>query len=219
LQTLTYGDSGTASEETTALAAQAFLRAGEHGESVTQALTYLVRSRGASGAWSTTQATILALQALLAASDGMVGKGTGTIRVQLDGKEAATIELTEQNKDVMQQLDLSSLLIDQSLGGDRDRERGGGSDTNHHRLTCSLQGDIKPVYQVVTRSYVPWSHVPSSRPARIASSSSALPAAKPVEISVDYDRTTLRQNDVLEAQVKIRSHAKRSLPMLIVDSG
>src|SRR5207247_291290 len=80
--------------ETTALAAQAFLRAGVHTDTATQALTYLVRQRGDSGAWSTTQATILSLQALVAASEGIVEKGVAAVHVQVNGRAAGTRRIT-----------------------------------------------------------------------------------------------------------------------------
>jgi A-macroglobulin complement component/A-macroglobulin receptor len=188
-RTLTYGGDEAASIETTALAAQAFLRAGYHTETATRALTYLVRQRNATGAWSTTQATILALQALLAASEGVTERGTATVRVRVNGREAAVIPLTESNSDVMQQVDLTPYL-----GGKEDQVR------------VAVEGSMEPLYQLVTRAYVPWRETRAAR-------------KQEVEIQVAYDRTTLRQNDTITAEVKIRSNAAQTLSMLIADIG
>ena len=62
---MTYGRGDSVSVETTALAALAMIKTGQFNASVNQSLAYLVKSKQASGTWGTTQATILALKALL----------------------------------------------------------------------------------------------------------------------------------------------------------
>lgn len=187
-RTLTRGGGSAASDETTALAAQAFLRAGYRTEVAERALTYLVRRRGGSGAWSTTQATILALQALVAASEGVTERGSGTIQVRVNGRDAATVRLTEQNENVAQQIDLTTF----AAGGKAE-------------VSFEPHGRLHPLYQLVTRAYVP--HRP------------APPVPPTVAIRVAYDRTELRQNDVMTARVTVRSNARQPLSMLIVDLG
>ena len=61
------GESG--SLETTALAAYALMRAGAYPDAVSGALAYLIQGKDSWGTWSTTQATILSLKALLLASE------------------------------------------------------------------------------------------------------------------------------------------------------
>ena len=135
--TVLYGGGNAAEVETTALAAQAFLTAGYHLDTATRALTYLVRQKGPQGAWDSTQATILSLQALLAGS--AAGEGaTGSVVVSVNGRPAATVKVERGNFDVAQQVDLSPYVT----GGD-----------NQVRLTVT--GSLRPAYQLVTRSYVP----------------------------------------------------------------
>ena len=55
----------TGSIETTALAALAFLRSGEHPDLANAALTYLIQQKDNFGTWYSTQATVLTLKALI----------------------------------------------------------------------------------------------------------------------------------------------------------
>jgi hypothetical protein len=63
------GTGASGSVETTALAALALLRADAYSDAVNGALSYLAQSKDSWGTWSTTQATILALKALLLAGE------------------------------------------------------------------------------------------------------------------------------------------------------
>jgi uncharacterized protein YfaS (alpha-2-macroglobulin family) len=188
-RTVMYGSGDAATVEATALAAQAFLAADTHQDTATTALTYLVRQRSPNGVWSSTQATILALQALVGGAGGPTAGGSSTVTVQVNGRAAGTLPLTEKNADVSQQVDLTHYL-----------------QPGENRVALRLQGQARPLYQLVTRSYVPW-HTRSAEPARA------------VEIRVQYDRTELHQNDTLLANVSIRSHHRESLAMLIADLG
>ena len=68
--------------EATALATLALLRTRQHPEAARKALTWLSRGKGPSGTWGSTQATILAMKALLA--------GTGR---SLGGEDEARVEV------------------------------------------------------------------------------------------------------------------------------
>src|SRR5207244_1710705 len=69
-ESLSYGRDDSLTVETTALAILALVKHGQFSTSVNGALTYLLKSRGADGHWGSTQATILALKALLAGLGG-----------------------------------------------------------------------------------------------------------------------------------------------------
>ena len=62
------------SVETTGLAVQALLKWGEASGTARKALSYIASKKDASGTWGTTQATIMALRALLLATE----KGAAT---------------------------------------------------------------------------------------------------------------------------------------------
>jgi hypothetical protein len=188
-RTLMYGSGDAADVETTALATLALLRSGRHGETAQKALNYLVRQRQPDGAWITTQATVLALQALTAASEGGRG-GTGTVRVRVNGREAGGLEVTEQNADVAQQLDLTPFLS-------------GGS----AEVALSIDGRGEPLVQLVSRSYVPWRARSTGEEAEV------------LDIRVRYDRTQLQRNDIVTAEVTLRSNAREALSMVIADVG
>jgi uncharacterized protein YfaS (alpha-2-macroglobulin family) len=135
-RTLTYGYEDTSTEEATALACQAYLRAGYKTDNAENGLRYLIRHRSSGGAWSTTQSTILTLQALALADLSSSVNGNGTILVKVNGIDAATIKINKENADVMQQVDLSSYLT-------------GTSNT----VALSVKGDIAPVYQLTSEWY------------------------------------------------------------------
>ncbi|MGV3722911.1 MAG: alpha-2-macroglobulin family protein [Actinomycetota bacterium] len=188
-RTLTHGGGDTATVETTALAALAFLNADYHTDVASSALTYLLRQRHPRGSWGSTQATILSLQALVAASGGMAERGSGAVEVRVNGQLTTTIELTERNYDVVQQLELSPFLA-----------------AGQNRITLTPRGRVRPAYQLIQRSYAPWrGDTAKTKPG--------------IEMSVTYDRSELRRNDTLLATVRIRSRQAARLEMLIADVG
>ena len=67
-ETGVYSTGESAAIETTGLAAQALLKWGQASETVRKALNFISSKKQASGNWGTTQATIMALRALLLAS-------------------------------------------------------------------------------------------------------------------------------------------------------
>ncbi len=223
--TLTYGSGLVGAVETTALAAQAMLPSGRHSETASRALSYLARSRGGSGAWPTTQATILSLQALVAADEAPV-RGNGAVHVRVDGRDVQTIRLSQANSDILHQVDLTPYLAGR---------RGG-------HVALSVEGGLRPCYQVVTRCWVPAGGAgKNGRMGERGSGGQGRPASGrvgewvserrreresgrageqgSVEMRVRYERTWLRQNDTLMARVTLRSRAARALPMLIADVG
>ncbi|MDO8588312.1 MAG: MG2 domain-containing protein [Armatimonadota bacterium] len=145
-QSLTYGGGAVANTETTALAAYAFLKSDTHPDTARQALAELIATRDTSGSWSTTQATILALKALVAgASEGAGGRGD--VEVIVNGRSAGTVRLSGDDADVMSVVDASRFA------------RAG-----RNVVELRVKGRASPVYQVVAKYYAPWSKV-SKRPA------------------------------------------------------
>jgi hypothetical protein len=179
--------------ETTALAAYAFMRAEAHPDAVGGAMSYLIQAKDASGTWATTQATILSLKALLLASE-MEGKATGpaTLLVSLNGEQVQELTVDEANADVVH-----VVTFDRGLAP-------GGS----NRLEIGLFGGGNLMYQVTTRSYLPWDQVP--------------PAAQHGEtmtIDLAYDRTDLAMNDEVTVSVEVRLNRDGVLKLGLVDLG
>ena len=125
--------------ETTALVVLAMLKSGQFTNSVNQGLTYLIKSKGPSGAWGSTQATILALKALVAGAGGPKQQGKATFTVTVNGKEAAKGQVTEDNADVLQQFDL------------KEHVRPGANE-----VTVEVKGETNLMYQVVGRHFEPY---------------------------------------------------------------
>src|SRR6266851_1970886 len=65
-QSLSYSRGDSLTVETTALTAMAMIRSGQFTNSANKALMYLVKAKDSTGAWGSTQATILSLKALVA---------------------------------------------------------------------------------------------------------------------------------------------------------
>jgi hypothetical protein len=146
-QSLAYARGDSLTVETTALAVLAMLKNGQFTNSVNQALVYLVKSKGPSGTWGSTSATILSLKALVAAAGGPKQKGEAGFKILVGGKEAKKGEVNEQNADVLQQFDLTEHL------------RPGAND-----VTLEVQGETNLMYQVVGRHFEPYRPEPPKKP-------------------------------------------------------
>ena len=136
--TFTHGDA--ANVETTALAAIAFMKAGRYAEATTKALTYLIQKKSAAGHWGSTQATILALKALMTALGNQTEEVDATVTVSLNGEVVREIKVTPEDSDVMRLLHL----------GEQTQE---GANT----VALRIDGEGSMLYQIVGRYYVPWS--------------------------------------------------------------
>ncbi len=165
----------TGSIETTALAAYAFLRAEQHADLANQALTYLIQQKDGYGTWSTTQATVLTLKALLL-SVRKGGEGAdATVMVSLNGEETEPIRISEDNFDVVQMVSFT----DKPVSGD-----------NKVRIEVKGKGNL--MYQISASYYLPWNKVPM------------VEMGQPLmEIAVSYNRTELAVNDMIEVSVHV----------------
>jgi hypothetical protein len=146
-QSLSYARGDSLTVETTALAVLAMLKNGQFTNSVNQALVYLIKSKDPHGTWGSTQATILALKALVAGAGGTPHKGTVEFAIKVNGKEAASGTVTEKNADVLQLFDLKEHLK-----------------TGANAVTLEVKGETNLMYQVVGRHYEPFKKEEPSKP-------------------------------------------------------
>src|SRR5205823_9970330 len=93
-ETGVYATGASASVETTGLALQALLKWGEASGTARKALSYITAKKDASGTWGTTQATIMALRALLLATEKGAADVRGWVEVLLNDKTVKKLELT-----------------------------------------------------------------------------------------------------------------------------
>jgi hypothetical protein len=186
-QSLSYGRGDSLTVETTALAVLAMLRHGGFTSSVNEALTYLVKSKGAYGDWGSTQATILSLKALIAGLGGVEHKGTTPFTVKVNGKAVAQGKVTKDNADVLQLFDLKEHL----QAGDNE-------------VSLLVKGETALMYQVVGRHFVP-------------RGKDRVVVEPLLEVGVEYDRTKLSTKDVLKATATLKYNGKVPTYMVIVD--
>jgi uncharacterized protein YfaS (alpha-2-macroglobulin family) len=149
-QTGVYATGASASVETTGLAAQALLKWGGASGTARKAMSYLAGKKDASGAWGTTQATIMALRALLLATEKGSADVRGTLEVLLNGKAAEKLVLTPENNELLHQFVFKDV---DSKGA------------NTVELRFAGKGSL--AYQVVGRYFLPWDKKPENEPLSI----------------------------------------------------
>jgi hypothetical protein len=188
-QSLSYATGDSVTVETTALTVMAMLKTGQFTTSVNQGLIYLVKSKDGSGTWGSTQATILALKAMVAGLGGTPQKGKAEFAVLVNGKEVAKGEVTEENADVLQLFDLKE-----------------HTKVGKNEVEIKVKGDTNMMYQVVGRHYAPWEKGSGQdRPV--------------LDVGVEYDRTKLAMSDLLRAKATLRYNGDAPTYMVIVDLG
>lgn len=191
---LTYSHGFGLEVETTSLCTMAMIRAGLWPESVKAALTWLSRQKTSDGTWGSTQATILAMRALILGSTASLGQEFDSeITVLLNGEKVEAFHINESNSDVMKQINLTKHLH---------------AGENRLELRQTPAGEL-PV-QITGKYWLPSESNPPSFPA---------PETEHLQIAQQYDRTKLAVNDQLKCAVTVRNNIGRKINMAIVDLG
>jgi len=138
-ETGVYATGDSAAVETTGLAVQAFLKAGGNSDLVRKALAWITSKKNGDGNWGTTQGTIMALRALVAASEQSGSDAHGVVNVMLNGTKVESLEINKDNNDLLHQFVLPS------AGTDRDNV-----------IALRFSGDGGMAYQIAGRYFVPW---------------------------------------------------------------
>jgi len=189
-ETSVYATGPSAAVETTGLAVQALLKWGQASETARRALVFLASKKDAAGNWGTTQATIMALRAILLASQLSASDVHGTVVVTLNGKPVETLHLTPENNDLFHQLAFKNIDASQP-----------------NTVDLKFEGTGGLAWQVVGRHFTPWEPAHSH------------PAAEALSIDLAYDRTQLQQNDIATATATVRNNLNKSANMIMVDLG
>ena len=151
-QTQFYSGGDDAAISTTALVTHAMLAASGYPSTVNAALNYLTASKDAGGNFGSTQATVWTLKTLLLAALNGTEGAVGTFSVTIDGSEYASLDLTEDQSDVMTRVDMSEL-----------------ASTGSHEVELAFSGSGKVSYNLVSRHHVPWAEgEPQDGPLAIA---------------------------------------------------
>jgi uncharacterized protein YfaS (alpha-2-macroglobulin family) len=149
-ETGVFAHGASASVETTGLAAQALLKWGQASGTVAKAMSYIASKKDAQGTWGTTQATIMALRALLLSTEKSASDVRGTVEITLNGRTAETLTLTADNNDLLHQFVLKGV---DSRGA------------NEVGLRFTGKGGL--AYQVVGRYFTPWEEKAEREPMSI----------------------------------------------------
>jgi uncharacterized protein YfaS (alpha-2-macroglobulin family) len=149
-ETSVYARGQSADVETAGLAVQALLQSGEAPETARKALNYIASKKDAYGTWGTTQATIMALRALLTSTEKGAADVRGTVVVLVNGKSVEKLELTPENNDLLHQFVFKDIDA-------------------HGASTVALQFEGKGslAYQIVGSYYLPWDEKPAGEPLSI----------------------------------------------------
>jgi len=188
-ETGVYGRGASAAVETTGLAVEALLKWGEASATASKALRYIAAKKDAAGTWGTTQATIMALRALLLSTEKGAADVRGAVEISLNGKPVQKLLLTSENNDLLHQFVFP--IDEQSAHGAQ-------------RVDLRFEGKGGLAYQVVGRYFVPWGEKP---------------AGEPLSIDVAYDRTHLAQDDIATATATVKSNLQKVANMVMVDLG
>jgi uncharacterized protein YfaS (alpha-2-macroglobulin family) len=144
-ETNVYATGPSASVETTALATQALLKWGGASGVASKALAYIASKKDASGTWGTTQATIMALRALLLSTQKGAADVRGSVEVSLNGNPVEKLTLSPDNNDLLHQFVLKGI---------------DAKGTNHVALRFAGTGGL--AYQVVGSYFIPWDQKPAA---------------------------------------------------------
>jgi hypothetical protein len=150
-ETSLYATGTSASVETTGLAVQALLKWGQAAGTTRKALAYITAKKDATGAWGSTQATIMALRALLLASEKGTADLRGTVEIVVNGKSAEKLLLTPENNDLLHQFVFKE--IDSS-----------GANT----VEIRYDGKGTLGYQTAGQYFIPWDEKAEKEPLSIS---------------------------------------------------
>lgn len=185
---ITHSSGQSSDLEATGMAALALIAAQRSNEA-TEVLNYLISAKDPSGTWYSTQATVLALRALMASQKNSTQMVNGEVTVLVNGQPAEAFGLTPENADVMRQVEGKKWLK-----------------PGRNEVTLKFEGKGSTLYQIVGRHYLPWDKV-------------VAPGKPALDIKLDYDRTTLAKDDMVTAKVSVRNNLPGATSMIIVDLG
>lgn len=175
--------------ETTALATLALVRAGVYPASVQGAINWMASKKDTFGQWGSTQATVLALRAMLASLGSGGEHADASVTVKVDDVVVDELPIDDFNKDVMHLVDLRDLTGE-----------------GRHDITVDFEGEGNLFYQVVQVHFLPWEMV-GEQP------------EGPLSVSVTYDRTNLEVEGVATGTVTVKNRDAELSDMVMVELG
>jgi hypothetical protein len=188
-KTAVHGGGNAAMIETTSLILYGMIKAGMYPATVNKGLAWISQQKDGFGTFQSTQATILAFKALLAAEEGRAPDVEGNIVVSVAGREE-TLMITPEDSDVLRLIDFKSQ-----------------TSTGANKVEINAPEDMGLMYQVVGIYHVPWNKVRKLEQRPLLS------------LDLKYDRTNLKTDDILTAKVTAEYHGDKATDMVILDLG
>jgi hypothetical protein len=136
---ITHSSGQSADLEATGLAALALIHSGTYPGEATEVLNYLIASKDPNGTWYSTQATVLALRALLDAQKGSTQQVNAEISVLCNGEQVTGLAIDASNADVVHFVSLKKHVRE----GDNE-------------VRIKFDGEGSSLYQMTTKYYLPW---------------------------------------------------------------
>jgi len=189
VSTLTFSRDRSADIEATATIALALVNSGGYPEVTNKVLAYLISVKDPNGTWYSTQATVLALKALVASLERAASDTNATVKVLVNGQEVSSFAITPEDSDVMRLISAKQFVKD----GDNE-------------VQIQFAGKGSSFYQITGVYYLPWTDI-KPEPGKL------------IDIDLKYDRTELETNEIVTAAVKITYNGPGTANMVIVDLG
>ncbi|MBS0203879.1 MAG: DUF1559 domain-containing protein [Planctomycetes bacterium] len=194
-RTMFYGSRQTGDIETTALAVQALFAVGKSPSqdpsfrvSAQRGLSWISSQRDNRGTWSSTQATVQALKALLVGTESPATASVDRrILVELNSKIVQELNIPAWQSDVVKQVELGPELT-----------------TGLHRLQIIDKSGAAPGFQVDFRHHIP-------------TAAASPDSGRPLAIDLTYDRSELMVDQTVTAQAVVRNNSGADLPMVVLD--
>jgi hypothetical protein len=183
------GAGRSAQIETTSLILIALIKARMNPALANKGLAWLAQQKDAFGTFESTQATILALKAMILAQEGIAPDVTGDIVVSMAGR-SETVKITPETADVLRLVDFK----DKTTVGP-------------NKVDIQAPKDMGLMYQVAGIFYLPRDKVRKEERPELLS------------LELKYDRNQLKTDDILTANVKAQYHGDRATDMVILDLG
>jgi alpha-2-macroglobulin-like protein len=149
-ETSVYATGDSAAVETTGLAVQALLKWGQASEVSRKALAWIASKKDATGAWGSTQSTIMALRAILLSTEKGAADVRGTVEISLNGRTVQQVTLTPENNDLLHQFVFKNFDAKTA-----------------QNVEIRFNGKGGLAYQVAGRYFVPWTEKPANEPMSI----------------------------------------------------
>jgi len=190
--TVMSGRGRSASVETTALVLEVLLRHRAYVPLARRVIPYLLASKDPRGAWYTTQATVLALRALLKAKQVFSSRLPSRIDVLLDGRLAETVRLKRGDAGITFKVDLST-----------------GLKPGKHTVRIQPRGRGSVLYQIAHGYHLP--------PGRAAARPGA--PTNHLRIRATYSRRRVQVGELVTARVSLHNQARRTLSAPVAELG